>query len=206
MLSNSCNVQLSVRSITLFGNRRSATLPCLLVSRGAHRVKDFGEAIGSSSYISIAVPIHALDSVIGHINSCVQPATWVFDMCSATVTAAKKMSRLKSRWFGLHAGGVFGKVRDEVLDYLAEKGPRFSFMTPEEHDRRNSVIAMVHFIAMAAESVLSKADRRILATSPAATNLLRLIDHLRENAPDTYCESQVCNTFTCHGLLYRTDC
>lgn len=163
---------------------------------GAYRVKDFGAAIGSSDYIFIAVPIHGLDSVINQINSCVQPTTWAFDMCSARVAAAKKMSALKCRWFGLHAGGVFGEAPSIVMDYLAERGHRFRPMTPEEHDKRNSVIAMVHFIGMAMQSVLSEADRQILATSPAATNLLRLIDHLRENAPDTYWESQVCNTFT----------
>ena len=69
-------------------------------------------------------------------------------------------------------------------------------MAPEKHDQRNSVIAMVHFIGMAAESILSESDIEILKSSPASRNLLGLIDHLRNNSPDTYWESQICNSFT----------
>ncbi len=167
-----------------------------VISIGAHCVEDFGEAVSSSDYIFVAVPIHALDSVVSRVNEYVQPATWVFDMCSARVATAKKMSALKCKWFGLHAGGVFGEAPLQIMDCLAEKGYRFRPMTPEEHDKRNSVVAMVHFVGMAADSILSESDRQILSTSPAATNLLKLIDHLRKNAPDTYWESQICNAFT----------
>ena len=164
---------------------------------GAHYVEDFGEVVGSSDYILLAVPIHALESVIEQVNRWVQPETWAFDMCSARIVAAKRMSALKCRWFGLHAGGAFGEAPDEIIDYLDRKGHRFGPMTPEEHDRRNSVVAMVHFIGMATESILSQEDWRILTTmSPIARNLLQLIEQLRKNSPDTYWESQLCNPFT----------
>ena len=164
---------------------------------GAHYVEDFGETVGSSDYIFLAVPIHALDSVIEQVNRWAQPGTWAFDMCSARVAAAERMSTVKCRWFGLHAGGVFRKAPDEIIDYLAQKGHRFRPMAPEEHDLRNSVVAMVHFIGMATESILSQEDRRILTmSSPTAGHLLRLIEHLRKNSPDTYWESQLCNPFT----------
>jgi prephenate dehydrogenase len=155
---------------------------------GADCVEDFGEAVSCSDYIFLAVPIHALASAVSRINQYVQPSTWAFDMCSARVAAAKKMSALRCKWFGLHAGGVFGEAPAQILEYLAERGHRFRPMTAEEHDKRGSVVAMVHFLGMAVESILSDSDRQILATSPAAANLLKLIDHLRNNSPDTYWE------------------
>ncbi len=163
---------------------------------GAHLVQDFGEAIANSDYIFIAAPIHALDSVISRVNETVRPDACAFDMCSARVVAAKKMSALKCKWFGLHSRGLFGEAPTEITDYLAEREHRFEPMAAEEHDKIGSVVAMIHFLGMALESILSDADRQILATSPAATNFLKLIDHLRNNAPDTYWESQICNAFT----------
>lgn len=147
---------------------------------GAVYVDDFDRSVSAADYIFIAVPLRALDSVIERVNCHVRPDTWAFDMCSARVAAAGKMSALKFRWFGLHGGGVFGDAPTEILDYLAERGYQFRPMTPEEHDARNGLIAMVHFIGMAMDSILSEDERRTLATSPAAMNLLKLIDHLKQ--------------------------
>ncbi len=38
-------------------------------------------------------------------------------------------------------------------------------------------------------------DRARFQSSPAARNLMKLIEHLKNNAPDTYWESQICNPF-----------
>ena len=65
---------------------------------GATLVTDFETAVSTSDYIFIAVPIHGLDSVIQRINEYVPPHTWAFDVCSARISAAKKMSVLKCKW------------------------------------------------------------------------------------------------------------
>jgi prephenate dehydrogenase len=118
-------------------------------------------------------------------------------MCSARVIAGMKMSSLKCRWFGIHAGFVIGEAPDEMLGYLSNKGYDLLPMTAEEHDERNSIVAMVHFIGMATDCLLNESERQYLRKeSPASINLLKLIDHLKTNSPDTYWESQIHNSFT----------
>lgn len=166
---------------------------------GAYQIDNFEKAIASSNYIFLAVPIHALDSVIEKINHHINPETWAFDMCSARVVAGKKMSSIKCRWFGIHAGFVIGEAPDEILEYLSGKGYNLPQITAEQHDERNSIVAMVHFIGMATDNLLSKNERQYLnKKSPASKNLLKLIDHLKANSPDTYWESQTQNQFTKH--------
>lgn len=166
---------------------------------GACQVTDFQEAIASSDYIFLAVPIHALDSVISMVNKYVNPNAWAFDMCSARIEAGTKMDLLNCRWFGLHAGYVIGDASDEILSYLSEKGNIFVPATAEEHDKQNSIVALIQFIGMAMDSLLSESERQFLKKeSPASTNLLKLIDHLKANSPDTYRESQIQNKFTKH--------
>lgn len=163
---------------------------------GAKPVNDFEETVSSARYIFIAVPIHALDGVISKVNEHVNPSTWAFDMCSARIVAQEKMSALKCRWFGLHATGIFGEPSETILEVLARHGLRYQPMTAETHDKENSITAMAHFVGMGLDFLMDDYDRTRFQSSPAARNLMNLIEHLKNNSPDTYWESQICNPFT----------
>ena len=164
---------------------------------GARRIDNWEEAVASSNYILLAVPLHALAPVIRRINPHVGPKAWAFDMCSARVSAGKEMASLKCRWFGIHAGYVIGEAPDEILRYLSGKGYDLLPVTAEDHDARNSIVAMVQFIGMTVDALLTESERRYLEEkSPASVNLLKLIDHLKGNAPATYWESQLRNGYS----------
>jgi prephenate dehydrogenase len=163
---------------------------------GAKYVEDFGGAIRSSDYIFIAVPIYALDSVVHHINQYVRPDTVAFDMCSARMVAAKKLQQLRCKHFGIHGGGVFGEPDPVILNYLRTRGYTFQAMSAQEHDEANAVVGLAHFIGMVLDSHLEHKDKQEFTQSPAASYLLRLIEHLRRNSPATYWETQICNPFT----------
>ena len=161
---------------------------------GCNQAGSFSQAVSAAEYLFIAVPIHALDEVIKQVNSYVRPDAIAFDMCSARVVAGKKMEKLSCKWFGLHAGGVFGEADSRIIEFLSEKGYRYQPMSAHEHDRRNSINALAHFIGMTLDEFLSEKDKE--AFGPAGSNLVKLIDHLRSNAPATYWESQICNPYT----------
>ena len=159
-----------------------------------NQASSFSQAVSDAEYIFLAVPIHALDEVIEQVNSYVRSDAIAFDMCSARVVAGRKMDKLSCNWFGLHAGGVFGDADSQIIEFLAEKGYRYRPMSAHEHDRRNSINALAHFIGMTLDEFLSEKDKK--AFGPAGSNLVKLIDHLRANAPVTYWESQICNPYT----------
>lgn len=162
---------------------------------GAKPISNFEGTVSSAQYIFIAVPIHALNGVISKVNEHVNPNTWAFDMCSARIAAQEKMSALKCRWFGLHAGGIFGEPSESILDTLVQHGLRYQPMTAETHDKENSITAMAHFVGLGLDYLMNEYDRTRFQSSPAARNLMKLIEHLKNNAPDTYWESQICNPF-----------
>ena len=163
---------------------------------GCKPVADFDGCAASSDYIFLAVPVYALKGLVERLNRSVRPDCRVFDMCSARVSSETRLKMLKCRWFGLHAGGSFGDPDLGILEFLAEKDHNYRRMSAEEHDRRTSLIAMAHFVGLTLDEMMTEEDREVFATSPAAGNLLRLLHHLRNNAPATYWESQVCNPFT----------
>ncbi len=160
---------------------------------GCDQANSFSQAVSDAEYLFLAVPIHALDEVIEQVNSYVRPDAVAFDMCSARVVAGKKMDKLCCNWFGIHAGGVFGDADSRIIEFLAEKGYRYRPMRADEHDRRNVINALAHFIGMTLDDFLSEKEKE--AFGPAGRNLVDLIDHLRANAPVTYWESQVCNPY-----------
>lgn len=167
-----------------------------IAESGCTPVADFKSCAASSDYVFLAVPVFELEGYVQRLNGCIRKDACVFEMCSARISAESKMRKLKCRWFGMHAGGCFGDPDPQVLEFMAGRGIRFKRMSAEEHDRRNSVIAMAHFVGMALDDLINEEDREVLETSPAARNLLALVDHLKDNAPATYWESQVCNPFT----------
>jgi len=166
-----------------------------LKTMGVAFTSDVPAGVVRAEFILLAVPIHALDEVIELVNESVDASAWAFDMCSARVAAGKKMSALKCRWFGLHAGGLFGEGPEQIVSYLVARGHSCSPMAAEEHDRQNARVGMVHFIGLVLDSLLNEEDREALRHSPAARNLLHLVEHLRANAPVTYCETQIFNPF-----------
>ena len=161
---------------------------------GCQQADSYSQAVAAAEYLFIAVPIHALDEVIEQVNSYVRSGAIAFDMCSARVIAGQKMDKLSCSWFGLHAEGVFGDADPTIIEFLAEKGYRYRPMSADEHDRRNSINAVAHFIGMTLDEFLSEKDKETFG--PAGANLVKLIDHLRSNAPVTYWESQICNPYT----------
>lgn len=163
---------------------------------GCKPVVDFDCCAASSDYIFLAVPVYALEGLVERLNRCVRTDCRVIDMCSARLSAKTRLKKLKCRWFGIHAGGCSGDPDLHILEFLAKKDHNYRRMSAEEHDRRTSLIAMAHFVGLPLEDMMSDEDREGFATSPAARNLLRLVDHLKNNAPATYWESQVCNPFT----------
>lgn len=167
-----------------------------IVESGCTQVSDFNSCAASSDYVFLAVPVFELEGYVQRLNSCMRADACVFDMCSARISAESKMRKLKCRWFGMHAGGGFGDPDPRILEFMAGRGVRFQRMSAEAHDRRNGVIAMAHFVGMALDDLMNEEDRDAFETSPAARSLLALVDHLKDNAPATYWESQVCNPFT----------
>lgn len=167
-----------------------------IAGSGCTPVADFRSCAASSDYVFLAVPVFELEGYVQQLNSCVRKDACVFDMCSARISAESKMRKLKCRWFGIHAGGCFGDPDPRILEFMAGRGVRLQRMSAEEHDRRNSLIAMAHFLGMALDDTMNEEDREAFEASPAARNLLALADHLKDNAPATYWESQVCNPFT----------
>ena len=166
-----------------------------IAESGCTPVTDFDSCAASSDYVFLAVPVFELEGYVQRLNRCIRADACVFDMCSARICAESKMRKLKCRWFGMHAGGCFGDPDPRILEFMAGRGDRFERMSAEEHDRRNSVIAMAHFVGMALDDMMNEEDREAFEASPAARNLLALVDHMRNNAPATYWESQVCNPF-----------
>ena len=160
---------------------------------GCDQASSFSQAVSDAEYLFLPVPIHALDEVIEKVNSYVRPNAVAFEMCSARVVAGQKMEKLSCNWFGLHAGGIFGDGDSRIIEFLAEKGYRYRPMSADEHDRRNSINSLAHFVGMTLDELLSEEDRSALG--PAGSNLVKLIDHLRSNAPVTYWESQICNPY-----------
>lgn len=156
---------------------------------------DFENTIRASDFILLAIPLTALDSVVARLNKLVRPETVVMDICSAQIPAHKKMSQLKCKFFGIHADCVIGSPDNTILNYLGQKGYTFRKVIPEEHDKENSIIGLVHFIGIVLDSFFGKDDRSILSKSPAAQNILRLIEHLSNNSPSTYRETQIDNGY-----------
>ncbi len=181
-----------------------------IAKSGCTPVTDFDSCAASSDYVFLAVPVFALEGYVQRLNRCIGRDACVFDMCSARISAEYKMRNLKCRWFGVHAGGCFGDPDPRILEFIAGRGVRFQRMSAEEHDRRNSLIAMAHFLGMALDDMMNEEDREAFEASPAARNLLALVDHLKDNAPATYWESQMCNPFTGssrHRLIdFMIDC
>ena len=111
---------------------------------GAECTRDFGEAIRSTDYIFIAVPIYALDSVVRRINRYVRSDAVAFDICSARAVTEGKLQQLRCKHFGIHSGGVFGEPEQVILNYLKTKGYIFQAMSAQEHDEANAVVGLAH--------------------------------------------------------------
>jgi prephenate dehydrogenase len=168
---------------------------------GVAFARDFSKAIAETDYIFIAVPIDALDEIVEKINKSVRPETVAMDCCSARIPAEEKLARLRCCRFGLHnlnatTFAVFGSPDPTIVDYVERQGISIHPMTPEEHDAGNSVVALAHFVGMVLDDHLQCNEKSFLADSKAGSHILRLIDHLRANAPVTYKESQVDNIYT----------
>jgi hypothetical protein len=162
-------------------------------SLGARCARDLGDAIRSSDYIFVAVPIYALDSVVERINEYVDPSAMAFDICGVRTVADEKMSRLKCRRFAINGHSILGSPDPVILQYLEQRGYSHQPTTVEDHEYPRPVVGLAHFIGMVLDSYLQDTEKETMTHSPAATNLLKLIDHLRSNSPATYWETQICN-------------
>ncbi|UCG61565.1 MAG: hypothetical protein JSV52_14830 [Candidatus Zixiibacteriota bacterium] len=163
---------------------------------GASYCADLTTAIGQAGYILICAPLDALDGIISSINEHSHPECVVIDICSARVAAHEKLAALKRRHFGLHGNIITGEPDERMLEYLSQTGLYPTRMTPTEHDQLNSIIGLVHFVGLVLNKHFGSDDRKILAQSPAASHVLRLMDHLRSNSPATYKETQIDNGYT----------
>lgn len=167
---------------------------------GAHHLHDFERAIAASAYVAITAPLESLAEIVERINGCVSPQTVVFDACSAKVPAMKILRRLTCRYFGAHilskdTVAVFGEIAPEIATCFRKRDITVKHMTPEEHDRRNAVVGMAHFVALATDDTLTSDDKADLSESGAGRKLLSLIEHVTSNAPSTYRETQMDNPF-----------
>lgn len=164
-------------------------------SLGGSYVSNTDEAVGTSDYIFVCVPVDTLDSVIDHINSYARPNAVVIDTCSARVAAEEKLSQLKCRHFGIHASAVVGPTDPVIIDYLEEQGYKLQAVSASEHDRQNATVGLVHFIIMAFDSYLQDKDRRELMSGTVGPLFLKIVDHIRSNSQATYRETQLLNPF-----------
>ncbi|MEE9442644.1 MAG: prephenate dehydrogenase/arogenate dehydrogenase family protein [candidate division Zixibacteria bacterium] len=163
---------------------------------GARLIDNFETAISSADYLLLSVPINALGNVITKINKYVRPDTIAIDVCSARVAAEKELSRLKCKHFGLHGDIVIGTPDEKIIDFLSRGNNEFIYMSPEEHDKHNSIYGLVHFIGLALDDFLTEENKSALAKSPAGMFILNLVAHIKDNSPATYWETQMLNMIT----------
>jgi len=162
---------------------------------GARYSHDFGSDISASNYIFITVPLRALDSIIPLINDHAQPKAVVIDCCSARIEAEERLAKLKCQHFGIHGGVITGQPDAIIIDYLANLGQYFKYLSPEEHDRKATTTGLAHFIAMVFDSYLMEDDKIELSEGTVGPLLSKIIDHMRINSLSTYQETQLVNPF-----------
>lgn len=158
-------------------------------------------ALASSDYIFLSIPISALGKLVEQINVSSKKKAIVIDCCSARVKAELILSSLRQQHFGMHdiMSGEYcitGDLNEEMKDFFFRHNIPIHIMTPEEHDRINAVIGLGHFVGLSLGKLLSLNEKKILSGIGSGTKVMALVNHLENNSPATWRETQIDNQFT----------
>jgi prephenate dehydrogenase len=168
---------------------------------GATVVTDRSDALASSDYIFLSVPLTALPALIDEVNTYSKEDTMIIDCFSARVPAEQLLSRLNRRHFGMHdikkdEYCITGQINDEMTEFFHRRGISVNCMSPEEHDRINAVIGIGHFVGLSLGHFLSDDEKDILADIGSGSKVMAVVSHFVGNNPTTWRETQVDNQFT----------
>jgi len=168
---------------------------------GASFVSDRGSALASSDYIFLAVPLQALPGLIEEVNAVSKKSVVVIDCCSARVAADQAFCRLHRRHFGVHdvAKGEYcitGDINPEMTGFFHRQGIKIHCMPAEQHDRRNAVIGIGHFIGLSLGRFLAEDEKAVLSGMGSGSKVMALVNHFAGTSPATWRETQIDNPFT----------
>ncbi len=167
----------------------------------ATMVQNRATSFASSDYIFLSVPLDALNALVERINVNCKDHTIVIDCCSVRVRAEQALSGLRQPHFGVHeiiSGEycVTGDINNEMKNFFSNHNIPIQIMTPEEHDRINAIIGLGHFVGLSLGKFLSSKEKNILSGIGSGSKLINLINHLADNSPTTWRETQIDNQFT----------
>lgn len=173
-------------------------------------------AVRGADVILLSVPIESFEMVVKEISPSVQPGQTVVDITSIKAWPVAIMHQyLKTAsilgthpLFGPGARGVANQnfvltptndkenaLAQKVKEYLETRGAKVSFMTPQEHDEKMTIVlGLAHFIAIVAGDTLLSAEK--LKPTPAIGGvtykvLLTLVESVISEDPELYASLQM---------------
>jgi len=183
---------------------------------GAAVAADNVEAVKNADAVILSIPVENLESVVSEISPHIHTGQIIIDVTSTKVLPMEIMHRHLKQCTVLGTHPLFGPgasslanqnivltpTSDEekalavkVKNYLEKHGGVISIMTPQEHDKKMSVVlALSHFIAIVSADTLvasSGVERTESIGGITYKVLLTLVESVLSEDPELYASLQM---------------